>query len=72
MTKIIQDVEPQEPAKPAFGECPHCSKRVDGFKVEANTRDDAVITLWPCGCTSHTNDGRFKQFADLVNRAGTL
>jgi hypothetical protein len=72
VTKIVQDVEPPEPTKPAFGECPHCSRSVDGLKLEANTRDDAVITFRPCGCTSQTNDSYFKQFLDLVKCSGIL
>jgi hypothetical protein len=72
MTKIVQDVEPPQPSKPGFGECPHCSKLVDGLKLEANTRDDAVITFRPCGCASQSNDSYFKQFVDLVKRTGIL
>jgi hypothetical protein len=72
MTKLVPDIEPPEKPKPVLEECPHCSGKVEGFQVDALSRNDVVITLQPCGCASHASDGHFKKFADLVKGSGIL
>jgi hypothetical protein len=72
MTKIVPDVEPPKQAGDILGECPHCAQPVEGFQIEAPSRDDVVITLKPCGCISHKSDDRFSQFIDLLKASGSL
>jgi hypothetical protein len=72
MTKLVPQVDPPEQSKAALGECPHCSGNVEGFQIDAHSRADVVITLNPCGCASHSSDGFYKQFADLVKGSGSL
>jgi hypothetical protein len=70
MTTIVPDVDQPGPKKTAFAECPRCSQRVEGFQIDEVAIDDAVITLRPCGCVSHSSDGHYKLFVDVVKGAG--
>ncbi len=72
MTKLVPEVEPPEHSRPALGQCPHCSGTVEGFQIDAQSRADVVITLKPCGCGSHSSDGLYQQFSDLVKGSGSL
>lgn len=55
------------PKKPIpLGECPKCNTVVDGFAIEAQTRDDITVTLKPCGCMSHLADAHYEGFMKLV------
>jgi hypothetical protein len=72
MKKSVAEDESPKPTKGTLGKCPHCSDLVDGFKIDAQSRDDVVITLKPCGCVSETNDDRFSQFVELVDASGSL
>jgi hypothetical protein len=72
MSKNAREVEPPKPTKASLGKCPHCSDPIDGFEIDAQSRDDVVITLKPCGCMSETNDDRFSQFVGLVDASGCL
>jgi hypothetical protein len=57
-----------------MGECPHCTERVAGFQIGAPLCDDdeVVITVMPCGCASHSTDGDYKQFVELVKASESL
>lgn len=55
------------PKKPTpLGECPKCNTMVDGFNIDAPTRDDITVTLKPCGCTAHLADANYEGFMKLV------
>jgi hypothetical protein len=72
MTKIVPEVQPPDQKTATIGECPHCSKPVAGFQIDATSRDDVVITLRPCECASHSSDGFYLPFVDLVKESGSL
>lgn len=72
MSKIGPDVTPPPPKKTKFAECPRCSKPVEGFHVDETAIDDVVITLKPCGCISHSSDGHYSQFVEVVKESGSL
>ena len=72
MTKIVRDVQPPEPKKSTFSECPRCSNAVSGFQLDAEASDDVIITLRPCGCLSHSCDNHHSQFLQLVKVSGSL
>ena len=56
----------------AIGDCPHCAHAVSGFLIDAESRDDVVITLRPCECASHSTDRLYPLFAALVKASGSL
>ncbi len=72
MTTIMSNVEPPKQAKAIMGLCPHCSEPVDSFLIDAESRDDVVITLRPCGCISYRSDHRSSQFIELLKSWGSL
>jgi len=72
MSKLVPEVEPAKPKKQTFAECPRCSQPVDGFQIDENAVEDVLITLKPCGCTSHSSDGHYRQFVELVKGPGSL
>ncbi len=72
MTTNVRDMELPKLTKATLGKCPHCSDPVDGFKIDAHSRDDVIITLKPCGCMSESNDDRYSQFVELVDASGSL
>jgi hypothetical protein len=72
MTKIVPEVQRVKQTATSIGQCPLCMERVVGFQIDAASRDDVVITLRPCGCVSHSNDGLYLAFADLVKESGSL
>jgi len=72
MTKLVPEIEPPKPKKPTFAECPRCARPVDGFQIDETSIDDVVITLRPCGCISHSSDGHYRQFVELVKGPGSL
>ena len=72
MTKIVDEVEPPDLVKAIIGECPRCSVPVEGFLIDAQSLDEIVITLRPCGCMSHRSDDRCSQFVDVLKWLGSL
>jgi hypothetical protein len=55
------------PKRPVpLGECPKCSTVVDGFVIDAPTRDDVTVTLKPCGCASHLADANYAGFMKIA------
>ena len=72
MSKPAPDVESLNPRKKTFATCPRCSESVGGFQIDVEATDDVVITLRPCGCGSHSSDGYYKQFVEVVRASGTL
>jgi hypothetical protein len=72
MTNNAPEVQSREQTTGTLGDCPHCTERVVGFQIDATSRDDVVITLRPCGCASHSTDGYYRQFVDLVKGSGSL
>jgi len=72
MTKNVPEVQPTQQTMISIGQCPLCMERVVGFQIDAPSRDDVIITLRPCGCASHSNDGLYLAFADLVKDSGSL
>ena len=72
MSRLVPNVEPPNRKKKTFAQCPRCSEPVDGFQIDVETTDDVVITLRPCGCGSHSSEGFYKQFVDVVRASGTL
>jgi len=72
MSKLVPEVEPAKPKKQTFAECPRCSQPVEGFQIDEKAVNDCLITLKPCGCTSHSTDGHYSQFVDVTKRSGSL
>lgn len=72
MSRPTPNAEPPNPKKKTFAQCPRCSEAVDGFQIDVEATDDVVITLRPCGCGSHSSEGFYKQFVDVVRASGTL
>ena len=45
---------------------------VDGFQIDEKSIVVVIITLRPCGCMSHSSDGHYRQFVELVKGPGSL
>ncbi len=71
-TNTGAEVQPTRKTTATLGECPHCGEHVVGFQMDATSRDDVVVTLKPCGCASHSSDGYYPRFIDLVKASGSL
>jgi hypothetical protein len=74
MPGTVPEVQSARQTTAALGECPHCTERVAGFQFDAPSRDgdDIVITLKPCGCTSHSGDDHYNPLVDLVKASESL
>ena len=72
MSKPIPEAESPNQKKKTFANCPRCSESVGGFQIDVEAVDDVVITLRPCGCGSHSSDGFYKQFVEVVRASRTL